>query len=358
MCGRRSFLPDRATVGIVWPAVVLMICGIGSQALAQDPPKHPAVLSREFVYETAPFKSCHASTLIETDAGPACAFFAGDDEGEPNVEIWFTIRSGTSWSPVRSIATGVQPDGSRYPCWNPVLHREQNGTLTLFYKVGPSPSKWWGLYRQSADGGSTWNEPVRLPDGILGPIKNKPMTLADGRLLCPSSDEEQGWVVRMETRSADGKNWSSSGPLNGSPKTGGLFDAIQPTILRHPDNSLQILCRTKQRVVAESWSVDQGQTWSPLAATWLPNPNSGIDAVTLRDGRHLLVYNPTRVGRFPLSVAVSKDGKSWTDQVILDWLPGEYSYPAVIQQADGTVRLSYTWNRLKVRTVTLDPAKL
>ena len=177
--------------------------------------------------------------------------------------------------------------------------------------------------------------------------------MSDGRLICPSSDEMQGWVVRMETRCPDGVTWCTTGPF-----PTGLFEAIQPTILQHPDNRLQILCRSRQRVIVESWSQDGGVTWSPLAATWLPNPNSGIDGLTLRDGRHLLVYNPTRLGRFPLVVAVSQDGKNWKDQVVLDWLPGEYSYPAIIQQSDGTVRLSYTWNRMKVRTVTLDPARL
>ena len=38
--------------------------------------------------------------------------------------------------------------------------------------------------------------------------------------------------------------------------------------------------------------------------------------------------------------------------------PGEYSYPAVIQTADGRVHITYTWKRQRVKHVTVDPAKL
>jgi predicted neuraminidase len=89
----------------------------------------------------------------------------------------------------------------------------------------------------------------------------------------------------------------------------------------------------------------------------LPNPNSGTDAMTLRDGRHLLVYNPVRLGRSPLCVAVSKDGRAWQAAAILDKeLGDEFSYPACIQTADGMVHITYTWKRVKVKHVVLDPA--
>jgi len=131
---------------------------------------------------------------------------------------------------------------------------------------------------------------------------------------------------------------------------------------------LQTLCRTKQGVVGMTWSRDGGATWTPLAATELPNPNSGTDAVTLADGRQLIVYNhsghrPDESGkgnRFPLDVAVSDDGLAWRRAVTLETEPcgAGYAYPAVIQASDGRVHITYTWDRKRIKNVVLDPAKL
>ena len=106
-----------------------------------------------------------------------------------------------------------------------------------------------------------------------------------------------------------------------------------------------------------TWSSDQGRTWSSIELTDLPNPSAGTDAVTLADGRHLIVYNPTRRGRSPLSIAVSSDGIDWKLAHVLEDERGEYSYPAVIQTPDGLVHTTYTWRREKIRHVVLDPAK-
>jgi predicted neuraminidase len=108
----------------------------------------------------------------------------------------------------------------------------------------------------------------------------------------------------------------------------------------------------------QSWSVDAGRTWTKLELTDLPHPGSGVDGVTLADGRHLLVYNHTVRGRTPLNVALSKDGKKWDSAVVLEDTPGEYSYPAVIQTPDGLVHITYTWKRQRVKHVTLDLARL
>src|SRR5205823_13495597 len=96
----------------------------------------------------------------------------------------------------------------------------------------------------------------------------------------------------------------------------------------------------------------------PLTLTSLPNPNSGIDAVTLKDGRHLLVYNHTPSGRSPLNVAVSGDGKEWRAALVLEKEPGEYSYPAVIQTSDGLVHATYTFKRERIKHVVIDPGEL
>ena len=119
-----------------------------------------------------------------------------------------------------------------------------------------------------------------------------------------------------------------------------------------------MLCRTRrERFVAQSWSEDAGKTWSPFEATTLPNPNSGIDAVTLKDGRQLLVFNNTPKGRTPLNVGVSRDGSQWKVVVTLEDQPGEYSYPAVIQSDDGLVHITYTYWRQSIKHVVLDPGK-
>ncbi len=321
----------------------------------------PGVVKSEFIYETAPFPECHASTIAETGDGFVAAWFGGTKEKNPDVGIWISRQVRGKWSPPVEVANGVESPDKRYPTWNPVLYASR-GTLVLFYKVGPSPSQWWGMKMTSADGGKTWSKPERLPDGIAGPIKNKPVELSNGDLLCPSSTEDKGWRVHFEITRDLGKTWQRTDPIN----DGKEFGVIQPTVFLHSGGRLQALFRSRQGKIVESWSQDQGRTWSKLMATSLPNPNSGIDGVTLRDGRHLLVYNhvlsaPGKWGdRAPLNVALSSDGKTWKAAVVLETGPpqAEYSYPAVIQARDGKVHILYTWNRKKIKHVVLDPDKL
>ncbi len=234
-----------------------------------------------------------------------------------------------------------------------MLFQPANGLLLLFYKVGPSPSTWWGMLMSSEDGGKTWSAPRRLPEGILGPIKNKPVALADGALLCPTSSEHAGWRAHFERTADLGKTWTKTEAIN----DGKAIGAIQPSVLFHPQNRLQALGRSRQGKLWEAWSEDGGKTWGAMRLMALPNPNSGTDAVTLKDGRQLLVYNHTAKGRSPLNVALSRDGKEWLAALVLEDQPGEYSYPAVVQSAEGLVHISYTWRRERVKHVILDPTK-
>ena len=313
-----------------------------------------AILTAEFIYEHAPFPSCHASTIAEAKGGLVAAWFGGTREKDPDVGIWLSRRDKNGWSQVVEVANGIQQAGNRYPCWNPVLFQPANGPLLLFYKVGPSPSEWWGMLMTSSDGGANWSKPRRLPDGILGPIKNKPVQLRDGSILSGSSTEDAGWRVHMEYTSDLGVTWQKSDALNDRTQ----FGAIQPTILVYRSGEIQILCRSRQGLITQSWSTDNGKTWSPMKTTALPNPSAGIDAVTLRDGRALLVYNHTKSSRSPLNVAISSDGKTWKAALRLEDQSGEYSYPAVIQTADGLVHVTYTWRRERIKHVVIDPGKL
>jgi predicted neuraminidase len=327
-----------------------------SLATAGDPPS-PVVMS-ELIGERAPFRSAHASTIVETRDGLLAAWFGGTEEGNPDVGIWVSRRGEGGWSAPVEVANGRQPDGTRHPCWNPVLFQPSKGPLLLFYKVGPSPREWWGLARTSTDEGRSWSDAVRLPQGILGPIRAKPVELPGGDLLAGSSTEDTGWVVHMERWTpgdlASPAAWRKSGPLNDAKE----FEAIQPTILAHSPGRLQALCRSRQKVVTELWSEDGGATWGRMTATALPNPSAGIDALRLADGRFLLVYNPTTSGRDRLEIAVSADGKGWRRGVVLEDSPGEHSYPAMIQSRDGRVHATYTWKRERIKHVVVDPSAI
>lgn len=338
----------------------ILLVSLVVMAAAQTPA--PGFLKAEFIYETAPFPECHASTIAESKGTLVAAWFGGTKEKHPDVGIWVARVENGNWTTPVEVANGVESPEKRHPTWNPVLYQPKSGPLLLFYKVGPDPSKWWGMLTTSSDGGKTWSKPVRLPDGIAGPIKDKPVELSNGELLCPSSSEDKGWRVHFERTSDQGKTWQRTEPIN----DGKEFGVIQPTVLFHKGGKLQALMRSRQGVIVESWSDDNGRTWGKLSATGLPNPNSGIDAVTLKDGRQLLVYNhviskPGKWGdRAPLNVAVSEDGKTWKAALVLETGPAsaEYSYPAVIQTADGLVHITYTWNRKKIKHVVIDPRKL
>lgn len=314
------------------------------------------IVKSEFIYqpEDVNFPGCHASTITETRDGLLAAWFGGTAEKNPDVTIWISHFVGGKWSVPVEVANGVQHKDKRYPCWNPVLFTSVNKVL-LFYKVGPSPSTWWGELITSGDNGKTWSASCRLPEDIIGPVKNKPVLLNNGELICPSSTENDGWRVHMEFTSDNGKTWERTSPLNEK-----NLGVIQPSVLTYPSGMIQILCRSRQSQILTSWSKDNGKHWSELVPFGLPNPNSGIDAVTLKDGRQLLVYNHLTSGRNMLNVAISDDGNTWKAAALLenDQKGSEYSYPAVIQTSDGLVHITYTWKRKLIKYVVIDPGKI
>jgi len=317
-------------------------------------PAMAQIRTSDFVADPPPTKSSHASTICDAKNGLLAAWFGGTAERSPDCVIWLSRQVEGRWSPPVEVARGTEDGSARYPCWNPVLFEKRNGPLYLFYKVGPSPSKWWGRVMRSDDGGITWGASKRLPDGFIGPVRNKPVELPSGTLLCGASTEDRGWRVHMEWTQNPFGRWERTEPLNSALEWG----AIQPTILRWPGQRTQILCRTKQQAVASSWCNTDLSHWGPMTRTALPNPNSAIDAVMLSSGRALLVYNPSTDSRSELSVALSTDGTEWRRVLDLEKGGGEFSYPAVIQDREGRVHVTYTWKRERIRHVVLDPAGL
>jgi predicted neuraminidase len=334
--------------------IILINILMCNSIFSQNPYKgDTCIVKSEFIYqpEDVKFPSCHASTIAEVPGGFITAWFGGTAEKNPDVGIWVSRFTDGKWSKPAEVANGIRENNKRYPCWNPVLYNSADEIL-LFYKVGPSPSEWWGELITSDDNGISWSASHKLPEGIIGPVKNKPVLLKDGDLLCPSSTENEGWRIHMEMTPDNGITWERTQALNDR-----SIAAIQPAILLHPSGKIQILCRSKQSRILTSWSEDNGAHWTELVPSVLPNPNSGIDAVTMKDGRHLLVYNHLISGRNTLTVALSDDGINWEAAVLLenDIKDTEYSYPAVIQSYDNMIHITYTWNRKLIKHVILDP---
>jgi predicted neuraminidase len=340
-----------------------LACSFVPSARAGDLSSQPGIVLQEFIFDPAPHPQCHASSIVETPTGLVATWFGGTKEGNPDVGAWLSRQVDGKWLPPVEVANGAD-EKPRVNALNPVLFQVPGGPLLLFYKTG----KWWAHVKRSTDGGATWSEAERLYNGFVGPVKNKPVLLADGSILSPSSTEyttPQGraWQLQFERSTNGGKSWQMIGPIN----PGLEIQAIQPSILFHPGNRLQALGRTQQGKLFEVWSDDGGLSWGEVTLSDMPNNNSGTDAVTLADGRHLLVYNhstntiPNRQAgyRSPLNVAVSSDGKLWQAALVLEDEPRrEFSYPAVIQSRDGLVHITYTWRREFIKHVVIDPTKL
>ena len=315
------------------------------------------LIKEGFVNPSPEEKSCHASTIVElSKSSLMAAWFAGEHENHYKVGIWASTFSNGIWSKAAKIADGIV-NGKQYACWNPVLFKNKEGKLFLFYKVGVTPREWWGMMKTSINDGETWSEATKLPDNILGPIKNKPIQLTSGEILHPSSTESLDskiWKTHVEISDSDAKSWKKIEIECGD------YGVIQPTFLTHADGKIQMLLRSRQNQIVQSWSVDSGQSWSKLSPINLPNPNSGIDAVTLADGSHILIYNPLPSGnrwsngRNVLKVAISKDGNNWKDIYELENIDkSEFSYPAVIQTQDGLIHITYTFDRKLIKHVVL-----
>lgn len=445
-------IPANSTAELHLPNGKVEQIGSGSYDFSVDiPTRVAAIASDEFLYNEASFPECHGATVVELKNGDLVAsFFGGTKERNPDCCIWvcrkpaasrtasrggkfpFGADSRNGWTKPQLAADGIfslndpmaalagidststpvtaentkftelpysststrmenSPRGkARKACWNPVLYQVPGGDLLLFYKIGLKVSDWTGWLVRSKDGGKTWSKREPLPEGFLGPIKNKP-EMVNGRIICPSSTEgDGGWRVHFEISDDKGKTWKKVGPLdaelsvltaNRIPGTVQKDDqeggeavqgtdakpiyAIQPSLLRHKDGRLQVLCRTRNAQLATAWSSDNGDTWSKVSLLDVPNNNSGTDAVTLHDGRHVLIYNnfSTLPGtpkgpRTPLGIAVSTDGIAWQHVLTLEDSPvSQYSYPSIIQGKDGRLHAVYTWRRQLVKYAEIDPSK-
>jgi len=323
---------------------------------------------------SVPFASSHASTLVALKGGMLmAAWFGGTAEGNTDVAIWGS-RASSEESPAWSAPMELAREPA-VPCWNPVLFHTKDGRLWLYYKFGPSASTWTAARKYSDDEGKTWSLAEHLPAGLIGPVRAKPLVLLDGTIVSGSSTETyHSWAVWIERSIDNGKTWTRTGPMvppANAIKAGAANDTdgdsgasgaqvrnqttgiIQPSVVLLRGTHLRFYARSTANIarITVADSFDNGVTWTGAMPIDIPNPNSGIDAVTLKDGRVVLVFNNSITGRTPLNLAVSEDGEHFRIFDTLEGRPGEYSYPAMIQGENGDLYITYTWNRKSIRFV-------
>ncbi len=327
----------------------------------------------------------HASTVAELKGGDVMvAWFAGTKEGAPDVAIYGARLHRRLWSaPVElARAQGVA-------CSNPVLFHSNDGRLWLYYKYGTSPGTWLGARKVSFDEGRSWSADEHLKPGILGPIKDKPLVLPNGVIVSGSSVESpHSWTAWIERSSDDGNTWTKFGPLTVPeaidvpdaaalaasheqaappesasagvsskiyPPSATTVGIIQPTVVNLGNHHLRFYARSRTRSarIAAADSFDDGKTWGAVHFLALPNPNSGIDAVRLKDGRIVLAFNNSYNRRTPLNLAASADGEHFRIFKTLEDGPGQYSYPAIVQASNGDLLITYSWRRETIKFVRL-----
>ena len=356
----------------------LMLAAVAA-AGAGVPARGQAASELIFAVGSTSFPSSHASTVVELrDGGVMTAWFGGTAEGKPDVAIWSAARTSTGWgAPVEL----MREPGT--PCYNPVLFHTKDGRLWMYYKFGPHPTSWSAGRMYSTDEGKTWSAPEHLPAGLLGPIRAKPLVMADGTIVSGTSFESyRTWAVWIERSTDNGTTWAKFGPIvppadlnkQGLGDGSGVVAAdvpgstdwkfiqgiIQPSVVQLKGKDLRLYARSTAKTarVTVADSHDAGITWTQARPIDVPNPNSGIDAVALKNGQVVMIYNNTTSGRTPLNLAVSTDAEHFRMFKTLENEPGEYSYPALVQANNGDLLMTYTWNRKTIKYVRLPSSEV
>lgn len=362
------------------------------------------ISSAKKIIIAGPTANAHASCIARVNRETWVTWFGGTKEGDNDVDIYLSRETAEGWTdPVRITADETLPH------WNPVLLPHGDGAI-LYFKLGPTITGWKTMHVTLGPDGTPIDEIRELVPGDIGgrgPVRNKCLTLPDGRVLAPASvetpeptcwkdascagdvaalperDQPLRWKPLIDISYDGGETFTRACPvplfkgenessLRMTPSNQPNLDAravmpcfarglgaIQPSLWQAADGKIKILLRSSEGFVLRSESED-GENWSPAAMTSIPNNNSGIDLVKMDDGRVLLCLNPISgdwAARTPLNLYISSDdGDTFRPLMTLEMNEGEYSYPSLAAEGN-TIYLSYTWNRLKIAVwkIELDP---
>jgi predicted neuraminidase len=333
----------------LFAVVFAPVTGVGSAA---------PYFSAEFIYLQDPgFPNCHCSSLLQLQNGDLlCAWYGytGSENGTACEVRYSRKAAGSSaWTRPRTVIWDPLPNGDRTQ-GNCVLWQDPDGKVWCFYDVRTAVE--WSTtllkYATSTDNGHTWSPPVTLTSELGNNVRCHAFVASSGAWILPAySDVDNTGVMFISTD--QGVTWRKSAPL-GNPRDPAV---IQPSVIERSDHSLRALLRKcgAPLNIHESYSYDSGWTWTHPAPISLPNPECSVEQMKLANGHVVLIFNNTTSGRTPLSAALSTDGgATWIAVRNLETAAGEYSYPSIIQTADGLLHVTYTHRREHIKHVVFN----
>lgn len=360
---------DASVSGIVAPTRLA-----SARSIAEDGAKTATapVFRSRWVTPRSHTPVAHSAATCTLPGGDLFAvWYGGSREGATDVALYTARRpaGGRSWSaPVKVVDRALaesELERSVKKLGNAVVFADRSGVVWLVY-VSVTVGGWSGSalnVKTSRDEGRTWSESRRLTLNpflnVASLVRNKPILATDGRIGLPVYHEFALKFPQML--------WLTPGPdgtvaeyrIRSLTHQTGL---IQPTLVPLDNDRVLMMLRDRsdQRRMRTAYSEDNGWTWSDADISSLPNPDAAVDAVRLRDGRILLAYNDASSGRENLRLAISADaGRSWRPGPVIESGQGkEYSYPFLIEGADGLIHLTYTWERTRIKHVEFNVAWL
>lgn len=337
----------------------------------------------------------HAAFLSPAADGLACLWFGGSLEGNSDISIWRSVLGPDGWSEVERLTD--DPDRSEQ---NPVQFNAPDGRRLILHTAQPGGNQDQCVVRMREDGGAPRD--LSLPSGTF--IRAPIVVRGDGAWLmglfnCVSRPGQR-WTGSHDTASlAISEDGGQSWRVVDVPESMGC---VHMTLVPLGGDRFAAFFRRRQAdYVYRSESPDGGETWSTPAATDVPNNNSSISVIRLRDGRIAMACNPANaemypdarreslydelgagddrpnaaggchpiwgVPRAPMTLALSDDeGRSFPTRIVVEDGPGdclsnnsedganaEMSYPSLIEDAQGSLHLAYTYHRRAIKYVRL-----
>ncbi|AUH33315.1 sialidase family protein [Paracoccus tegillarcae] len=366
----------------------------------------PVAPGRDEAFLPSPAVQNHAAFLAEmSDGAVICAWFGGSLEGKSDISIRASVLEpgASDWGPVATLSD--DPDHSEQ---NPVIFAAPDGQLWLFHTSQPAGNqdecriRMARLARDGLQLSTDEGSYLDLPRGCF--IRANIQVLDNGSWLLPLfrcvQRPGQKWtgshdVAAVAISADEGKTWDNR-------EVPGSVGSVHMGPIANGRRMAAFYRRRQADWVCRSDSQDGGRSWSEPVATDVPNNNSSVAAARLASGQVALICNPVNaemstdrraslydelgqdddrpdadttggcepiwgVRRAPVALCLSADGGvSFPERYLiedgdgaclsnnsLDGKNHELSYPWLLETADGSLHLAYTFHRRAIKHVRL-----